>query len=150
MRLYEINYEIENCIDFETGEVDIERLTELEMEKKKKIHNIGLLIKNLDADAEAYKKEKLEFAKRQKAAENKVESLKKYLSDCLAGEKYEDEKLKINFRKSKALELSTEFHDERFISYVEKIDNAGIKEALKKGENIPGAVIVERSNIQIK
>lgn len=150
MRLYEIDYEIENCIDFETGEMDVEKLEKLEVEKKKKVHNIGLLIKNLTADAEAFKREKLEFAKRQQVAENKIKSLKAYLSQSLNGESFEDEKVKISFRRSQAVFVDDCFNDERFISYEPKVDKTAIKEALKKGENIEGAEIVENLNIQIK
>ena len=81
MNLFEIENEIMNCWDQETGEIlDSDRLDQLEMERDTKIENIALYIKNLTADAEALKAEKQSFAERQKAAENKVESLKKYLS----------------------------------------------------------------------
>ena len=43
MNLYEIDREILACIDYETGEIlDSQRLEMLEMEKEKKIENIGL------------------------------------------------------------------------------------------------------------
>ena len=89
MNLFEIENEIMNCWDQETGEIlDSDRLDQLEMERDTKIENIALYIKNLTADAEALKAEKQSFAERQKAAENKVESLKKYLATYLAGQKF--------------------------------------------------------------
>ena len=46
--LYEIDFEIMNCIDFETGEVvDVEKLTELQMEREHKIESVALWVKNL-------------------------------------------------------------------------------------------------------
>ena len=88
MNLFEIENEIMNCWDQETGEIlDSDRLDQLEMERDTKIENIALYIKNLTADAEALKAEKQSFAERQKAAENKAELLKKYLATYLAGQK---------------------------------------------------------------
>ena len=79
MNLYEIENEILNCVDMETGEiVDIEKLESLQMERDQKIENIGCWIKNLLADAKALKEEKDNLAARQKAAENKVASLKTF------------------------------------------------------------------------
>ena len=89
MNLFEIENEIMNCWDQETGEIlDSDRLDQLEMERDTKIENIALYIKNLTADAEALKAEKQSFAERQKAPENKAELLKKYHATYLAGQKF--------------------------------------------------------------
>ena len=86
MNLFEIKNEIMNCWDQETGEIfDSKKMDQLEMERDTKIENIALYIKNLTADAEALKTEKQSFAERQKAAENKAESLKT-TQDALAVE----------------------------------------------------------------
>lgn len=71
--LYEIDKQIMDCIT-ENGEfIDItgdkellEKLEALQIERKTKIENICLFIKNLKADIEAYKAEKMEFAKNNK------------------------------------------------------------------------------------
>ena len=77
MTIYDIEAEIMDCIDQETGEIiDIDRLNALEMERDKKISNVACWIKDLKAEAEAIKAEKQTLDKRQKAAENKAESLK--------------------------------------------------------------------------
>lgn len=77
MNLFEIENEIMNCWDQETGEIfDSKKMDQLEMARDTKIENIALYIKNLTADAEALKAEKQSFAERQKAAENKAEALK--------------------------------------------------------------------------
>ena len=49
--LYEIDTEILNCIDLDTGEIlDVERLNALQVEKSKKIENVALYIKELKAE----------------------------------------------------------------------------------------------------
>ena len=106
MTLYEIDEEILNLVDQETGEIiDIERLEQLEMEREKKISNVGCWIKDLKAEAEALKAEKNNLAKRQTVCENKVEQLKDYLSRALNGMKYKDSRCSISYRKSESVEV---------------------------------------------
>ena len=77
MNLYEIDAAITALVDPETGEVsDFDAFDRLSMARDQKIENIALYYKNLVADAAAYKAEKLAFADRQKAAENKAQRLK--------------------------------------------------------------------------
>ena len=66
--LWEIDAHImQACIDTETGEViDEELLNKLSLERDQKIENIAKWIKNLEADAEAYKQQKTVFAEKQK------------------------------------------------------------------------------------
>ena len=152
MNLYQINEEILNCVDVETGEIfDIEKFESLNIERDSKIENIALWIKNLKSDIEALKAEKDTFYKRQKSAENKMESLKKYLSEVLEGSKFETSKVKISFRKSEELQIAegVKVPDE-FLKVVESVDKTGLKKAVKDGLSIKGVEIVEKQNIQIK
>ena len=152
MNLYQINEEILGCVDVETGEIfDIEKFESLNLERDIKIENIALWIKNLRADIEAFKAEKDVFYKRQKSAENKMESLKKYLSSVLDGSKFETSKVKISFRKSVELQIAdgVKVPDE-FLKIVESVDKIGLKKAVKDGLTIKGVEIVEKQNIHIR
>ena len=66
-------------------------------------------------------------------------------------EKVESPALKLSFRKSESVEISENL-DQRFM--IEKItlqpDKVAIKEAIKKGEQVEGAVLVINQNLQIK
>lgn len=153
MNLYEIDNEILGCVDAETGEIfDEEKFESLAMERDKKLENIALWIKNLTAEAAALKAEKQAFADRQKAAENKIESLKSYMSAYLAGAKFETAKVKVSFRKSEYLDIAEGAAiPEQFLKYKEPdIDKTELKRAIKSGTEIPGVTIEERKNIQIK
>lgn len=159
--LYEIDQQILDCIDLETGEIlDAEKLNELQMERDEKIEKVALWYKNLVSDAEAYKAEKEAFAEREKAAKNKAESLKKWLAYALNGEKMSTQKVAISFRKSEAVEIEDE---ERVITFAQKngrddllsykaptVNKSAIKAVIKTGKEIPGAVLVEKQNISIK
>lgn len=153
MNLYEIENEILNCVDMETGEiVDIEKLESLQMERDQKIENIGCWIKNLLADAKALKEEKDNLAIRQKSAENKAASLKAYLSNYLNGEKFKTAKVAISYRKSDSVDIAEgAVIPEEYLKYSDPTpDKIGLKAALKAGEEFPGISIVTSSNIQIK
>ena len=107
MNLYEIDSAILECVDIETGEVfDIDRFEELNMTRDAKVESVCLWIKNLKAEVEALKADKDVFAQRQKAAENKMESLKRYISGYLEGTSFESAKVKVSYRKSETLEIS--------------------------------------------
>lgn len=74
MNLYEINSQILDCIDQETGEVmDIDRLEELNMAKAEKVDNIACWVKNLEADVAAFEAQEKAFADRKAAAKRKID-----------------------------------------------------------------------------
>lgn len=153
MNLFEIENEIMNCWDQETGEIlDSDRLDQLEMERDTKIENIALYIKNLTADAEALKAEKQSFAERQKAAENKVESLKKYLATYLAGQKFSTPRVAISFRKTSSVNVTDISQlPEEFLEFADPMpDKTAIKAAIKAGTSVAGAEIVEGKSMSIK
>ena len=153
MNLFEIDEKILSCVDMDTGElIDAEMLEALSMERDTKIENICLWIKNLASESEALKAEKKAFDERQKKAENKMNSLKKYITSYLAGQKFESAKVSVSFRKSESLEIS----EDAVIPYEylkqkePDIDKAGLKKAVKDGQAFYGIRIVENQNIQIK
>lgn len=158
MKLYEIDNAILDCIDMETGEViDIEKLNELQLERDTKIENVACWIKDLKAEAEAIKAEKQALAERQKVAENKVESLKKWLAYALNGEKFKTAKCAVSFRKSESVEVTDagikslmKEHDELLTYEAPEPNKTAIKQALKDGLNVDGVQLVQKTSTIIK
>lgn len=151
--LYEIDEQIMQCIDEDTGEIlDLEKLNHLQMQQEQKVESLALWYKNLLSDAAALKAEKENFAAREKSARNRAESIKAYLSDFLNGEKFETKKAKITFRKSKQVDIIDQSTiDDDYLIYQEPRPNkTKIKEALKSGAQLKGVQLVEKKNIQIK
>lgn len=151
--LFEINEEIMECVDAESGEIiDVEKLEQLQMEETSKIENIACWIKNLLSDAEALKVQKQAFADRQKIAENKAESLKRYLAKALGGQKFSTDKVAISFRKTSSVNVTDmSALPEQYLKYADPTpDKAAIKNAIKAGESVSGAEIVEGKSISIK
>ena len=153
MKLYEINEQIMACIDSETGEViDPEKLNNLQIAKDEKLENLALWYKDLLAEANALKEEKEAFATREKAARNKAESIKNYLSYALNGANFKTTKCALSFRKSEKTVIDDIYSiPENFLKYSEPTaDLTEIKKAIKNGEEIKGAHLEETHNIQIK
>lgn len=154
MKLYEIDAQIlECCIDQETGEIiDAEKLEALQVEREQKIENVALWIKNLTAEATAYKAEKMAFAERQKKAEEKAESLKKWLADALSGTNFKTTKAAVSFRKTQSVQVSDIWAlGEEFVKYSDPTpDKNAIKAALKAGQEVNGAELIESISVSIK
>ena len=153
MKLYEIDQAIMDCIDMETGEiVNEELLNDLQMERDAKIENVALWIKELKAEAEALKAEKLAFAERQKVTENKMESLKKWLAYALNGEKFKTVRASVTFRTSDKVEIADIYKlDENYLRYKEpEADKDAIKKAIKAGQQVAGATLVPSTSVIIK
>jgi hypothetical protein len=159
MSIYDIDAAIVSLIDAETGEVsDEEAFDALQMERDKKVENIGLLLKNTVAEAKAIKEEEQALAARRKTAENKVERLKNLLAYALHGEKFSTPRLKVSYRKSATVELSDDFtawaeeHADDLLIYSEpKPNKTAIKAAIKDGRVPDGMATIEtHENISIK
>ena len=153
MNLFEIENAILDCVDTETGEIiDAEKLEELELARDVKVENICLWIKNLKAEAEALKAEKDAFAYRQKVAENKMESLKRYIASYLDGTPFKSTKVNVSFRTSKSLEIAEgAIIPDEYLRFKEpEVNKTDLKKAVEAGLSIAGVSIVEKQNIQIK
>lgn len=152
--LYEIDNAILECIDAETGElIDYERFESLQMERNQKIENVACWIKNLQADAIAFKAEKDAFAEREKSAKNKIESLKKWLLFALEGQKFSTTKCAVSFRKSEQVEIiDLESVPKELVTETVEIkpDKMRIKAILKDGQTVSGCQLIENYNTQIK
>ena len=158
MTIYEIDQAIMECVDLETGEIiDTEQLDKLQIERDTKLENVACWIKELKAEAEALKAEKQALAERQKVAENKMESLKKWLAYALQGEKFKTPKCAISFRKSEAVEVTDEGlnnlmkeHDELLTYKAPEPNKTAIKQAIKDGLNVAGVQLVQNTSTIIK
>lgn len=159
MSIYDIDAAIVSLIDTETGEVsDEEAFDALQMERDKKVENIGLLLKNTVAEAKAIKEEEASLAARRKTVENKAERLKHLLDYALNGDKFSSPRLKVSYRKSSTVELAEGFTDwamsnaDDLLTYSDpKPNKTAIKAAIKDGrvpENL--AAIETHENISVK
>lgn len=160
MKLYEIDNAIDelirNSIDPETGEVmDItDELDALQMEREDKLESVALVIKNLTAEATAIRNEEKALADRRRTAENRVEWLKGYLMQSLAGQKFSTPKVAVSFRSTTAvyIEDDAEFLKEHpeYARIKTEIDKSALKDALKNGAEVSGAALENRTSMIVR
>lgn len=154
MKLFQINEELENLIDFSTGEIlDPEAFDNLQMARTEKLQNIALLYKNMTSDAKQLKELEKEYSDRRKRCEKTAEWCKETLARELAGEKFEDEnkRFKISWRKSEKVEITNEdVIPAEFVKQTISFDKLAMKDAMKNGNVIDGVQLVETQSIQIK
>lgn len=148
--IYDFNFEV----DEETGEIlNAEELDRLEMARDQKLENIGLLIKNIEAEAAAVKAEKDNMAERQKSLEGRAGNLRKYAAYALKGEKFSTAKVAFSYRKSEVVDIApgaTVPAEYVKTEVVTKPDKVGLKKALKDGAEYEGITLVTKQNLQIK
>lgn len=161
MNLYEIDRAMKALVDPETGELmDYEAFSELQMDRDSKIENMALWIKNLTAEAKAIKEEEVVLKERRQRTEAKAARLKDYLREALCGEKFQTARCSISYRKSTALEvedttslaewLDSNGHPDMVVYAAPLVDKRAVTDLLKGGVDIPGAVLVERTNMQVR
>lgn len=160
MNLFNIKQEYINLVNTiidNNGELSPELSQALainETELKEKAINYGYVIRSFEYENDIIDAEikRLKALKEQK--EKAIQKLKDAVSDAMnlyGIEKVESPALKLSFRKSESIEISENL-DKRFM--IEKVtlqpDKVAIKEAIKKGEQVDGAVLVINQNLQIK
>lgn len=161
MTLYEIDQQIANLIDPETGEVlDFEAFAELQMDRDKKIENMALWVKEMTANAKAIKDEVEQLTKRKRSLEANADRLKKYIAQALDGQKFQTPRVSISYRKSTALEvdnpeelgtwLNTSGHVDLVVYQPPTIDKRGVTALIKAGEDVRGASLVERQSLTVR
>ena len=158
MSIYDIDDSIMSLVDMETGEIEDEkRFDELQMERTKKVENIGCFYKNLVAEAKAMREEEANLAQRRKAVENKAERIKNLLIYALKGAKFESPKVRCSYRKSKSVQVDDAFvawaqeHADDLLTFKEPTPNrTAIKAALADGREVEHAEIVTNESLQVK
>lgn len=122
-----------------------------------KLEGVAAMLKNMKHSAEAFKKEKEYFAKKQKSAENQIEFIKSRmvlpLLKAAQKNKIEAGVHKFSIRHSKACEVNDmSAIPEEFIKVEERktADKREILKRLKEGEQIPGAYLKENESLLLK
>ena len=160
--LYDINQDILDCVDLETGEIlDTEKLDALQMEREAKLEGVALWVKELKAEAEAVKAEADKLTARKKALDNKIEGLKAWLLFALDGGKIKTARCNVYPTHSQRVAVADEAKLIEFLMTLEKPEQLlrfrepelrkdEIKKALKAGYVIPGAELEETESVVIK
>ena len=156
MTLFEINEQIQKAIELgfdpDTGEIlDMTALEQLQIARDEKIENICLYIKDLMAEEVALKTEEVKLAGRRMHDEKKVASLKRYLQEMLAGQKWKSSKAAVSYRKTQAVVIDDiNALKPEFLRVKTEPDKTAIKDVLKAGAAVAGAHLEDRQSMSIK
>ena len=158
MTLFEINEQIQKAIELgfdpETGEIlDASALEQLQIDRDEKVENICLYIKDLKAEAVALDNEKKALEARKTVAEKKSDSLSRYLQAMLDGEKFKTARCAVSYRKTQAVNIVDEsLLPKEYLRFktTSAPDKTAIKDAIKAGKDVPGAMLEERQSMTIK
>ena len=160
--LYEIDQDILDCVDMETGEIlDAEKLDALQMERETKLEGVSLWVKDLTAEANAVKEEADKLTSRKRSLDNKIQALKSWLLIALDGEKLKTPRCNVYQTHSQRVSVEDEAElvkfletldePERFLRFREpELRKDEIKKALKDGTIIPGASLETTESVVIK
>ena len=160
--LYDIDQEILDCVDMETGEIlDPEKLDALQMEREKKLEGVALWVKDLAAESAAVKEEADKLTARKRALDNKIAAIKMWLLMALDGQKlttprckvYQTHSQKVVIDDEKALidMFMTSSSGEKFLRMKEpEIDKNALKDSMKQGYEYEFAHLEETESVVIK
>ena len=160
--LYEIDQEILDCIDDETGEIlDTEKLDALQMEREAKLEGVALWVKDLKAEAEAVKAEADKLNARKKALDNKIDGLKNWLLFALGGEKLKTPRCNVYQMHSQKVVIDDEKalidmflsspSGEKFLRMKDpEIDKNALKDSMKQGYEFEFAHLETTESVVIK
>jgi len=156
LTIHEIDAAILDCIDPETGEVNEEQITALQMERDRKVDNVAAWILDLGGDNEKIDAEIERLNKIKKSNESKAESLKRFLIFALDGTNYKGALYRVNFRRTRALKDIADADVEKLpdeykiVKTTVKPDKKKLKAAIDEGWNIAGVEIEERVSVTVK
>jgi hypothetical protein len=149
---------VENLIE-NGGELTPELETELAITKQDLQNKgvcYGFIVKELEGNIDLIDLEIKRLNALKKPLVNSIDRLKNNLSNAMQMFEVTELKtplLKINFRKSESIEVTDiDLLDADFVktTITKAADKIAIKEAIKQGENVQGAVLVTNQNLQIK
>lgn len=161
MSLWQIDRNLEALFealcDGEATAEDLEKYEEFQAAQPAKREACALFIKNRRAMANAIREEEKALAERRRRYEADADRIEQVLATSLKGERFETPKVLVKWRKSQAVEIADGvdmfWGDElvdRFCVFSHRIDKKAVTEALKRGEEVPGAQLVERNNMIIE
>lgn len=121
---------------------------------EEKLEAYAMVIKNIESDVEGIKSEEKRLAERRKIMENGITRMKQAIAETLQGsgqDKVKTEKFTFSFRKSSKVEVSDiNSLPQQFIKVERTISRSELAKALKAGEQIEGAQLVENQSLSIR
>lgn len=155
-QLYEVSQDMLVVMSLDIDELTrMDTLAALEGEFGVKAEKIVHLIRNNQADIEAHKNEEKRIAERRKQLEKQTETLEAYLYGEMKVSGLKELKsplFKLTIQKNppKAEVLDESLIPSNFMIPKFQLDKKAVLQALKDGEEVPGATLVQETRLSIK
>ena len=134
-------------------------LADIQGEISEKLDGYAMVIKNLESDNAGIKAEENRLTARRKHNENAIARMKERMAETLEMVEPDDkgvkrvktEKFTFSFRKSTSVKVEDEsVIPPQFIKVEKTISRAELAKALKNGEHIEGAALIENQSLSIR
>ena len=156
MNLYELTEAYKNLLDLDIEEEELQgHLKNIDDAIEIKAENIAKVLRDLNAEAEAYKKEIERMTLKKKRVENRMKNLKSYLEEAMR----DVNKLKFKTRlfsfaiqkNAPSLKILDESKiPEEYFKIERKLNKQDLKEAVKKGLYPEAAELVQSESLRIR
>lgn len=156
MNLYELTEMYQNLLDLDLEEEELQgHLKNIDDEIEIKAENIAKVLRSLDAEVEAYKKEIERFTLKKQRAENRAKGLKAYLQEAMETvdkKKFKTDLFSFNIQKNApSLRILDESKiPEDFYKIERKLDKVEFKKAVKEGLYEEAAELVQSESLRIR
>lgn len=166
MTIYDIDEEIRKCekalwdsVDEETGEItDVmmakalqDRLEQLDIERDKKIEGACLMRQEALRNSDAINNEIKRLKKLKTHEDRRANSLKNYVTFALGGKKFGTDKVSVSYRTDQVVNVINEKAlPDDYIRVRLEPNRDAIKKAIKGGEVVPGAALIDSVSTIIK
>lgn len=129
-------------------------LSQIQGEIGEKLEGYAMVLKNIESDIAGIKAEEKRLADRRKSMESNIARIKENVADTLLtveGNRVKTEKFTFSFRKSTSVQIENDAAiPQQFIKVEKTISRAELAKALKAGEQIEGAQLVENQSLSIR
>lgn len=139
------------------GEIDEQTVNDTleSINVEEKLEDYCKVIRQLEADAAAYKAEKDRFAEKQKRAEKSIERMESAVASYVTATGKKNIKcgvFDVRIGESKAVNIvqPDAIPKDYFVEQPPKISVSAIREALLDGQTVPGASLQINNNVKIK
>lgn len=145
------------AVDAETGEIfDSENFDELQCALDDKLEACAAYLRELMADVDSLKTEEARMAARRRSIEARAARFKRYMLECMEHsnvDKVKTARFSMWVGRSQSVDIIDVGElPERFTTTRTDVvvDKKAIRDALKAGEEVPGARLVTSTNLQVR
>lgn len=152
--IYNIQQLIQDGADQEQIQALLDAKDMLEMERGAKLEGYAMVVKNLESDVNGIDSEIKRLTERKRFMQNNITNMKQRMAETLQsveGNRLKTDKFTFSFRKSTSVQIEDEtLIPPQFFKTITSVSKSDLTKAIKNGEEIAGAKLVENQSLSIR